>query len=497
MRVSDGMLGFCRVFAIAAVCAFAGCASAPESLATVRAATDLHNPPEVRSAGGVASLTLTAEIDPKTGAPAISYQGAFVPPTIRVSPGDTIDLTYVNALPLSTTPPFNHANLHFHGFSSSPDAPGDDAIDTMAMPGQTVHYSVVVPATQPPGLYFYHSHAHGETEWQTTNGMAGAIVVDGIASLAHETAGLPERIIVLRRPQHSPSFATLARRSDSVASATSCGQNSDEYTTVNGTAAPVQMLAQSGRPQLLRVLNASADAYYDLSVDGQMLHVVSLDGVPIVTYPGAQEMTVSHIVLPPASRVEMIVNGPANGARASLRNTCFESGPSGAPNASQILATIVAGTPALPTIAPPGTRVAGTYDAALPAPSVQRNLEFAEIAEQGKYYLNGSLYDPSGAPMFTAKSGTVEEWTLTNSTTEVHAFHIHQTHFIVLDVDGAPMPPMWRDTVNLPAVHADGTDSITHVLIDFRNPAIAGTLLFHCHILKHEDGGMMAKILVQ
>jgi FtsP/CotA-like multicopper oxidase with cupredoxin domain len=486
-----------QLFAIAAVCAFAGCASAPVSPGTGRTASDLANPPEVRSTGGVASLTLTARIDPQTGAPAFAFQGGFVPPTIRVSPGDTIDLTYVNALPQSTTAPFNMTNLHFHGFSSSPTAPGDDSIDTMAMPGQTLHYTVVVPTTQPPGLYFYHSHAHGETDWQTTSGMTGAIVIEGIASTAHETAGLPDRIIVLRRPQHSPSFVSLARRARTVAAATSCAQVSDEYTTVNGNAAPVQMLAEPGRPQLLRVLNASADAYYDLSVDGQMLHVVSLDGVPIATYPGAQEMTVSHVVVPPASRVEMIVNGPASGAAASLRNTCFESGPDDAPNPSQVLATIRSGTPALSTIAPPGTLAQGTYDEVLPAPAVQRNLEFAEIAEQGKYYLNGSLYDPSAGPMFTAKIGTVEEWTLTNTTPDVHAFHMHQVHFIVLDVDGTPTPPMWRDTVNLPAVHADGTNSVTHVLIDFRNPAIAGTLLFHCHILKHEDGGMMAKILVQ
>ncbi len=112
------------------------------------------------------------------------------------------------------------------------------------------------------------------------------------------------------------------------------------------------------------------------------------------------------------------------------------------------------------------------------------------------FYLNGVAYSPTAAPMFVAQSGTVEQWTLTNATTEVHAFHIHQVHFIVQDVDGVAQPTRWTDTFTLPIAHADGTPSVTHVLIDFRDPVIRGIFLFHCHLLEHEDGGMMAKIQV-
>jgi len=498
MRAGSAVRRYARHVSVAAfVFVLSGCGSSPAPLVASRAAADLRNPTEVRSVDGVASLTLTAQIDPATGAPALSYEGIYEAPTIRVVPGDAIDLTYVNALPVSDVEPLNHANLHFHGLSSSPAAPGDDSIDTLALPGQTLHYHVHVPTTQPPGLYFYHSHAHGETDWQMTNGMSGAIVVDGTASIARETAGLPERIIVLRRPQHTPSFATLERNMTTAAATGSCGLATDEYTTINGQTAPVPLLMMPGRPQLWRILNATSNAYYDLSVDGENLRIVSLDGVPLETYPGAREMNVPDIVVPPAARVEFVVDAPAGGANTTLRNRCYESGPFGAPNPSETLATIATGTPSLPAVAPPASRTKGTYDETLPAPTVQRTLEFAEIPTQGKYYLNGKLYDPSGPPMFTAALGTVEEWTLVNETSELHAFHIHQTHFIVLDIDGVAQPPMWRDTVNLPYLHADGTPSMTHVLIDFRNPAIAGTFLFHCHILKHEDGGMMAKIVVK
>ncbi len=99
--------------------------------------------------------------------------------------------------------------------------------------------------------------------------------------------------------------------------------------------------------------------------------------------------------------------------------------------------------------------------------------------------------------MFTVQSGTVEEWKLENATEELHAFHIHQIHFIPLDIDGIVQPVRWTDTLTLPIEHPDGSPSIAHVLLDFRDPIIRGTFLFHCHILEHEDGGMMAKITVR
>jgi len=140
-------------------------------------------------------------------------------------------------------------------------------------------------------------------------------------------------------------------------------------------------------------------------------------------------------------------------------------------------------------------RATGFYDQPIgSAIAQQRTLAFTEDANG--FYLNGTAYSPTEAPLFTAQSGTVEEWTLTNGTTEVHDFHIHQVHFQVLDVDGTPQPTGWRDSLNLPIAHADGTPSVSHVLIDFRDPLVRGIFLFHCHLLEHEDGGMMHKIQV-
>ena len=475
---------------------------------------DLSNPPEVASANGVAHVALSATINPATGGPQIQYAGAFVPPTIRVNPGDTIDITYTNSLPVTSAEPLNATNLHFHGLSTSPNPPADDAIDILAMPGQTLHYVVPVPKTQPPGLYWYHSHSHGEANWQLYNGMSGAIVVNGTASVASETAGLPERVIVLRNVLSQPNFSDLsiarrvaarkARLTSSIVRTRSddgiCQQPfaiDSEATTINGRAPAALIAMPRGSRELWRVLNASADGYYDLSIDGQTLQVVSIDGVPIKTYPGAQEQFVRDVVIPPGARAEFIVTGPTSGA--AFRTTCVDTGPDGDPNPSQVLAQIVPGvTGQLSAVPLPGTIpvASGTYQTSVGASyAAQRTLDFSE--DDNGFYLNGLAFAFSAPPMFTVQSGTIERWTLRNTTGEVHAFHIHQIHFITQDLDGVPQPPVWRDTLSLPIAHADGTPSVSHVLLDFRDPIIRGTFLFHCHLLEHEDGGMMAKIVVQ
>ncbi len=501
------------VFTFVLAAALAGCSNGSSSVASRSVnAADLPNPPEIVSTNGVARVVLQAVINPATGGPAVQYDGALVPPTIRVSPGDTIAVTYTNSLPPMSQEPLNATNLHFHGLATSPNPPADDAIDILAMPGQTLHYVVPVTKTQPPGLYWYHMHAHGEANWQLYNGMSGAIVIDGTASYASQTTGLPERIIVLRNLLGRPEFDALSiarrvaahqRRTRAVRGALDddgiCAQPfaiDSEYTTINGRAVGATVAMQPGSRQLWRVVNASADGYYDLSIDGQLLHVVSIDGVPLKMYPGGQEQDVHDVVVPPAGRAEFIVTGPA--AAAAFRTTCFDTGPDGDPNPSQVLAEIVPGIPAVGTVPRAGATAppVGTFGTALGgAFAQQRTLQFTE--DDNGFYLNGGAYAPAGPPMFVAQSGTIERWTLLNTTGEVHAFHIHQLHFIAQDVDGVVQPPVWRDTVNLPIAHADGTPSATHVVLDFRDPVIRGEFLFHCHLLEHEDGGMMAKIRVQ
>ena len=107
-------------------------------------------------------------------------------------------------------------------------------------------------------------------------------------------------------------------------------------------------------------------------------------------------------------------------------------------------------------------------------------------------------FETNGPPMITVKAGTTEEWIIENWTNELHAFHIHQLHFRVLESDGLPVNELFlRDTVSVPFFR-DGMKSYPSVRIrmDFRDPTIVGTFAYHCHLLDHEDAGMMGLIRV-
>jgi FtsP/CotA-like multicopper oxidase with cupredoxin domain len=131
-------------------------------------------------------------------------------------------------------------------------------------------------------------------------------------------------------------------------------------------------------------------------------------------------------------------------------------------------------------------------------PAVRRTVTLTENASG--FFIDGRAFSMEAAPVIVARSGTLEEWTIRNETDEVHDFHIHQVHFLVESLDGAQVNPRaWRDTVLVPAQHNTGGRRIPGtavILVDFRNPSIRGTFVFHCHMLDHEDGGMMAKIKV-
>jgi suppressor of ftsI len=482
---------------------------------------DLSNPLEVQSSNGVAMLHLSAVLDPHTGAPAFAYQGSEQAPTIRVNPGDTIDLTYENDLPPSSSDPLNMTNLHFHGLTVSPNPPADDVM-LMAMPGQSMHYSLQIPPEQPPGIYWYHPHAHGETNWQVSNGMAGAIIVDGVSSYAPQLVGMRERVMIVRDNLMRPDFSTLAKltrtlsskraRLDNGLTSSTCSSQPEENRalTVNGVTAPTISIAP-GERQFWRIVNAGAGRYLDLAVDGESVQLVSLDGVSLAVYPGnAVTQTVGHVLVPPAGRAEIIVTGQSSGA--ALRTLCVDSGPIGDPDPAAVLAVLMPPTSATSaTIAktivkPSSLRFKagsgnGAYTA-LPAPTAKRTITLSESADGLSFFINGQAFDMNAPPLITVQSGTVEEWTVLNTTQEVHDFHIHQVHFVAEDVNGQTQSPYrWVDTINVPyeTTAADGTMTPGEVklLMDFRDPVVRGTFMFHCHILEHEDGGMMAKIAVQ
>src|SRR6266849_8898680 len=139
------------------------------------------DPPEARSQDGVTALTLTA-VTGAGGHDAFVFEGRAVQPTIRVSPGDALKIHYVNALSTAARetcalgPCMDMTNLHFHGLTVSPRVPQDDVLGLMAMPGESIDYTVNIPFEHVPGLNWYHTHPHGESHRQVLDGLSGALV---------------------------------------------------------------------------------------------------------------------------------------------------------------------------------------------------------------------------------------------------------------------------------------------------------------------------------
>ena len=432
-------------------------------------------------------------------------------------------------------------NVHFHGLTIPPVCHQDDVLNTLIQPGDhPFEYRLRIPANEPPGLYWYHPHVHGMSKAQVLGGASGALIVEGIERADPALAGLPERVLIIRdRELVNPDAAPLQTdavppppvmrdsEGDILNTGTGGGKPAKDL-SLNFVPVPfpqytpgvIQM--RPGERQLWRILNASAITYLDLQVliDDQLqaLGVVSLDGVPVDTSGSADRRTMwqSHALVPPAGRVEIVVKGPPQGRKASLVTRTVDTGPAGENDPTRPLATLVS-TPDAPL---PRAHLAEDPKplppATLPwlgtvAPVRTRKLYFTEQPHDPKdpnspidFFITvegqqPKLFDPaSQTPDIVAHQGDVEDWIIENRTQELHAFHIHQLHFMLLDWNGIPLnEPYLRDTINV--AYWDGKSAeypSVRLRMDFRSPNVVGTFVYHCHLLEHEDGGMMGVIRV-
>src|SRR5580704_2302140 len=227
----------------------------------------LPEPPQVHAKNHVVSLTLHAVNE--NGRDAFAFNGETVAPVIRASPGDVLKITYINEISSKSTEKcginacMDMTNLHFHGLSVSPDAPQDDVLTMLAKPGEELHYSVEIPSDHPPGLFWYHTHPHGESHRQVLDGMSGAIVIEGMERYVPEIDRLREQVIVVRGRsiEHDANAAALMREVEIPAKG--CGgeaESVEEIFTVNGALRPRIEIAPKER-QFWRIVNASADRY--------------------------------------------------------------------------------------------------------------------------------------------------------------------------------------------------------------------------------------------
>ena len=174
---------------------------------------ELPEPPVVKAVKGVANVSLIADVNPATGLPSFRYDGMQgIIPTIELKPGETFVVDVQDDLPPSGKM-YDDVNLHFHGLTVSPRGNADDVLHRLATPGQSLHYVVHVPKNQEPGLYWYHSHVHGQTSYQVgEGGMSGAILIDGLEQHIPALAKMKQRVIIVRFDRHRHQRSAAARR---------------------------------------------------------------------------------------------------------------------------------------------------------------------------------------------------------------------------------------------------------------------------------------------
>ena len=431
-------------------------------------------------------------------------------------------------------------NLHFHGLTIPPVCHQDDVMKTSVQPGDPpFEYRFRIPVDEPPGLYWYHPHIHGYGKRQSLGGASGALIVEGIERQKKVVAGLPERVFIIRdqdlvNPNASPAKTEgvtpkflIDRDGDAANNGTGFGKPAKDL-SINYVPVPYPdyspaiITMKPGERQLWRVLNASAITYVNLALlfhnIPQPMDIVAMDGVPMTHNQDPQNSLRSqtHIALAPGARAEFIVTGPAQGDDALFVTRTVDTGPGGENDPNRMLAKIVVS----PDAPEPVERLAGSSRPSPPSaatwlgdvsPVRVRRLYFSEKLTNPndptsavEFYLTvdgqeAKMFDMnSGGPNIVAKQGTVEDWIIENRSRELHAFHIHQLHFQLLDYAEKQVNEQFvRDTINVP--YFDG-HSLTYpsirVRMDFRDPNTVGTFLYHCHLLEHEDKGMMGSIRV-
>ena len=501
----------------------------------------VSNPPDLYSRNGVLRANLfynTARDSVGRTLYCFTTADGKESPTLHVHPGDRMILNLKNNLPGPEQSaamemwrsalgvcgdPFmtpTSVNLHFHGTGLAPTCHSDEVIHTLISAGSTFRYDAMVPTDQPSGLYWYHPHVHGLSDAAVLGGASGAIIVDGIRTAQPVTAKLDERILIVRDQ-------TLTRPTAWNDPSQPSWDLSLNYVPISYPDYPPAIIQMTPRDkQLWRVLNASADAIVDLQLQydrrPQTLQVVGLDGVPLGSHNGARRgsmVDMTHVYLGPAARAEFIVTPPSASVKdATLVTLGADTGPQGDITPPHRLARVdlssarVAHEPAdddtLHSVA--ASARPGLDDLATVLPSDRRTLYFSETAptpgrgdDAQTFFITAAgavptAFDPANPPAIVTTQGVVEDWTIENRTAEVHEFHIHQIHFLLMAINGVPVPPeqqQYLDEVTIPYYSGTGPAPSVTVRMDFRGPLV-GDFLYHCHILDHEDNGMMAILRV-
>jgi len=406
----------------------------------------------------------------------LTYNVAFPAPTIRVRKSDLLRVNFTNSLPMNGLNILGHhremTNLHTHGLHVSPMGNSDNVMITF-MSGEDFVYEYDLSMQDGGTLNFYHPHSHGSVAEQYWAGMCGALIVeDEIDALAgFETHLLILKDIELNGSEPTPHSSVMDY------------MHGKEGNTVmvNGKVNPVLNI-RPGQVQRWRILNASTARFYYLSLQNHSMYVVGTDG-GLLDKP----YKVSSMVVSPGERLDVLVK--ATQTSGSYKFLSLPYSRQGNMGSAQITLMTVAYKGSKSSDAIPATVDSSAVRIPVPGNSIVRNMTLS--MGQGRGYINGISFSEAGSCEIHSQLGGYEIWDISNNSGMDHPFHQHVNPAQVLSISGGnpgyasfyPSVPAWKDVVLVPKW---GTVRILVPVKDYD-----GMTMFHCHILEHEDIGMM------
>jgi FtsP/CotA-like multicopper oxidase with cupredoxin domain len=244
---------------------------------------------------------------------------------------------------------------------------------------------------------------------------------------------------------------------------------------VNGQTKPAIDIAP-GETQRWRIVNASVFTFMNLSLEGHVLHQIAADGNPLRAVRSRDA-----IVMAPGERVEVLVQGGPAGQYA-LRSLPWGQDLEFQAQDEYPIATLISSGPEQQP-APLPADLLPFEDLRDVAIDRRREVVFSETLSPFRLYIDGRQFDHDRVDQ-TVWLGATEEWRLVNTSPDTHPFHIHVNDFQVISVNGEPVEPhSWEDTFPI--------DAFGEIVIRSRFLDFTGKTVYHCHILDHEDKGMM------
>ena len=461
----------------------AGCTQRQAGKTQAASSSALNLTPLHQSQNGLLELDLEARkgsvVLGGKQASLLTYNGQIPAPRLETKPGDKVKIHFTNNLSQPT-------NIHYHGLHI-PITGNADNVFLKIEPGDKLTYEFQIPENHPSGTFWYHPHLHGLVAEQLFGGLAGLFIVRGELDEIPELKAAKEEFLVLQdfaldedgRPMGSGHMSLMAGREGDII-------------TVNGNVNPSLSLSENGLLRL-RILNASPSRFYRLALDNHLFYQIATDGLGL-----NEPVETKELLLTPGQRADVLIKGDKQSGQYSLLNLPYNRGSMGMMGGGMMgssdrdtpitLATLnyesAAESLALPTKL--------TSVSALPEPERVKSFELNHGMSPRvgmAFLINGKPYE--GDRLDTeVKLNTTEDWELINTGVMDHPFHIHGSAFQVISRNGQPESLLaWRDTVLVKR------GETVRIRIRFRD--FAGKTVYHCHILDHEDLGMMGNLMIR